>query len=215
MNIKNLAKKTGKFIVYAALINQLGKPLMQPIVITSASYLISAKKEAINELKTNYFFQEEARSKKENLSALEYLNLASYLTNKYKENSDVCRHMANSTFDLFEEFVKKDNRKDLEKKIRLCGGEDIRIGHMWIEYKKDDKWIPYETTDFVGNYEVFIRNLKNYSEENPHSKLNFNHKDFETIPGTKIFYPTSGSLKGVGLMGVLIGGINQTFGGTN
>ncbi|MDP3966074.1 MAG: hypothetical protein Q8Q04_00910 [archaeon] len=206
--IKSLAKKTGKFVVYAALINQLAKPTF---LTTSANFIsiLGSKESAKKEVKYNPLLYKNVLS--DSLSTLDYLNLSSYLTHKHIEEGEVCRHTANSTFELFQKFIERDKRNDLENKIRLGVGTNYRTGHMWIEYHKEGKWLPYETTNFVGD-EILIRSLKKYSKENKHSKLNLDHKDLETFPGTKIYYPTLGSLLGFGLAEIPYGMLNNAIG---
>jgi len=179
---KESIKKTGKFIVYGAIINQLLLPFCQ----TMASNLIGIT-ENKRELKTEEIVDlREIRRKFGNLGIDSYLQMANNYSRKNKKDGEDCKYSSNSTFDYFQEIVEKDGRKDLFDKIRLCSGLNSKAGHMWIEYNRDVEWIPYEAVNGISG------------------KINLNfdkEKDCQSIPGTKVFYPTLNSLKGDGILG--------------
>lgn len=204
---KGWVKKFAKGLGYIILINQLAKPIAITVASNFSSLINTPNKASISELEFNPQIKTDS-----SFSTLDYLNLASYLTHhNLEENEKVCRFTANSTFDLYKKLIKRDEREDLESKIKLCMGININGGHEWIEYlsKSSQNWKTYETTTKMEKLDISL--FKYYSNSIKNEKLNFDWKDAQTIPGTKIFYPTINSIKGFGLFGTLYGTINSFF----
>ncbi|MDE1848722.1 MAG: hypothetical protein KGH55_01685 [Nanoarchaeota archaeon] len=114
-----------------------------------------------------------------------YLNLANIVVDDIEKQKDwVCQDYAGAVYETYLDIIRANNRKDLEKKIRLAYNYDFENssqGHVWIEINENGKWIPKGVTPWeLNSYGVpQSRNPKDYKPE------------FVSIPGKRITYPVS------------------------
>lgn len=120
-------------------------------------------------------------------TARNYLDLANSYTHQYAAEKDVCRHVAGGTYDAYLQLVRKDDRHDLEKSVRLAvgiKGGRRQMGHMWAEIRERNAWQSYETT-------INPTAAQNTDESRMNrTTLNLDiEADARTIPGSAIAYP--------------------------
>jgi len=121
-------------------------------------------------INTEQFYTSEQKALPLSFSALNYLNYSTEIIHTLPANRCArCSKYAKTVFETYMSLIKDDNRKDLEKKIRLGTGdvkfihdkEEIR-GHIWIEFLTDDGWKQYETTVARDKDSPIDRNLNQF-----------------------------------------------------
>jgi len=138
------------------------------------------------------------------LDAKDYFNLACSLTEKFKKENYVCRHLAGSIYEAYLNLVRKNGRKDLEDKIRLIYGDPGIKGvkHVWLEINDQGKWVSYDS--WYSRIPI-IDKIEGYNSENyPQPGIDYDYEpEFKTIPGKRIIYPRlkdivrNGSVNGI------------------
>lgn len=187
-------------------------------VLVSAVYSISKSSVNHNKLEQEILLNEFNHDLPENYSVFEYLSIAqsnvSYTREHYYGiSTPVCRDMAKSTYHAYLFLTELNGREDLQNKVRVTFGKvnipelDKNFYHVWLEYKKDEKFQPFETTIYNNTIEnhsdLFYAEMENIYF-NQMLKEDIMFEVVHSIPGTKYYYPTIDSFyKGGGLSGVM------------
>lgn len=143
----------------------------------------------------------------DSFQALDYLILANYLVQKSEfshalnnpDSEPVCRHFTFGTFKAFKELTKNNNRKDLDKNIRISLGLYFGLpkiyGHAWLELKHEGKFISFETT--MDMEVLAVENIKEKALEILEDRKKLNEVSeispsafFRSFPGSFSGYPT-------------------------
>jgi len=146
---------------------------------------------------------------------IDYLNLSSMLVNNYSEGEGVCRDYALETYDVYLKLAELSGKPEYKDDIRFSTGFLGTAGHVWIEVKEKNRFIPYETTLYTPIMKT--SEISEYSKETLEEKTKINGgfdspqlKVTNSIPGTLSSYPT---LRGLvypgGFYRILYDGIAQ------
>src|SRR3989338_4070548 len=119
-------------------VNQLGAPLFWGPGLT-LSMLVEDRRKV--DAKALAVYQDLPSD----FTALDYLVIASYVNQQTGEGPDLCRHMSQSVFDLYNKLIKRNDRGDLKRSVRLAAGVKERIGHMMLHVRDSGGVIPFET----------------------------------------------------------------------
>ena len=102
------------------------------------------------------------------LDALDFLNVACGLTHNKKEVDGVCRHYADTVYEVFHELIKLNDRDNLKNDVDICENmmKNCKAGHAFLRAKtKKGNKIYYETFgDKVPLLEP--EEVSNFSTEN-------------------------------------------------
>lgn len=128
-----------------------------------------------------------------NLRAIDYLNLAHKYAIAHSNESHLCRHLAESTFDTFMKIIDVANRPDLKESIKIAANNK----HMWVKYEHKGEWNDFESVNrncVAGD----IGSLRDFSDENIETRKVLaggeQYAHSTTAAGTKDFYPTQQSV---------------------
>ncbi|MBT4376144.1 hypothetical protein HOD29_02110 [archaeon] len=197
--MKSKLKRFTNRLLLFGLLNYLLYPIITPIASTLSAPFFQNSKNIQEDIEKN-----KNRKHYQTFNTLDYLNLANSIVHKNANAEDDCKNFSGSTFKAYEELVKGDGRKELSNNIRFAEGINSLTGHRWLEYREEGekKWKGYESSHKIKSPRE-IKNLKEFSKENPPKISNRYTKDINSFPGTKIFYPTKKSFKKGGALEVL------------
>jgi hypothetical protein len=131
----------------------------------------------------------------ESFMPIDYLNLSSMLVNNYSEGEGVCRDYALETYEVYLKLVELSGKPEYKDDIRFSTGFSGTAGHVWVEVKEKNKFVPYETTLYTPIMKT--SEISAYSKETLEEKTAINGgydspwlKVTNSVPGTLSSYPT-------------------------
>jgi len=183
--VKKILKPTAIIVIVALILF----PFMTGFVLSGLFYF-NGDKILVESVEV-----ENLDSVSKDLTARDYLNLSNGLAHEYRESGHVCRQIANATLSVYNGLVKKNDRPELSKQVRMASGMGTSdVGHVWLEVYENDQWVPYETTlstPILTAYEVPA-----YSEVNKTHRTilagdyTSDKAEYRAFPGTQVFVPT-------------------------
>ena len=206
MKIPDSIKKPSKFIIDCLLMFIVANQLSHPAVLSVATTRFAKGKTSEKiQIVSKDLYIDQFLFLDPSLDSRNYLNLSSSIVHKYAKDEHVCRHFANSTYDVYQNLIKNNYRTDLSDKVRMAATTD----HQWLEILENEKWVPYESTyptpplskDDIGVYSDKSKLVKSFINTE-------NSAEVVTIPGTKTFVPTPSSFLAPG---GLAGGVYREY----
>lgn len=187
--ITQIAKKKWKFLAGCAIANQL---LYPTVLCLGHNVDLNFPLRKIK-IESEEKHLQRLHSSDRSLDARDYLNLSNSVVYMYKSEEDVCKDMADTTFDFYQKLIKANGRDDLEDKIRILYGSSKKSSHIWLEFQEKGVWVPYESFKSLGTPPLSLDTVKEYSKSTLKEKSNINievNVEYVSIAGTQIIYPT-------------------------
>ncbi len=184
--IKSKIKNVLKYTLLAVAVNQGS-------LILSGSLSMMVYSSAFVSIKVNEEKLKPYDHLPRDFNSLDYLMVSSVLVHNQSEGEGDCKDFSNATFKVYQKLTEMNYRDDLTDQIRLVAGEmKDGMGHVQLEYKQDDKFIPFETTRGVLPIEInYIKDYSKWTDRNEDEGLEVVIS--KTIMGRRIFYPTLNS----------------------
>ena len=187
MKIPDSIKKPSKFIIDCLLMFIVANQLSHPAVLSVATTRFAKGKTSEKiQIVSKDLYIDQFLFLDPSLDSRNYLNLSSSIVHKYAKDEHVCRHFANSTYDVYQNLIKNNYRTDLSDKVRMAATTD----HQWLEILENEKWVPYEST--YPTPPLSKDDIEVYSDKSKLVKSFINTEnsaEVVTIPGNKTFIP--------------------------
>lgn len=190
--MKEKTKKRLKIILALALLNYAPIWISKSVALTDLNPDLNKKT-----IKHDKLAQKKYSNLDNTYGVKEYLVAANEITLEFKTKDMDCKNYTTTTKNVFEYIAKINNKSNLLDSIRYAmGSEDFgTIGHVWIQYKHNNKWNNYEPSKSMIQKHINKNNIKKYVSSKKFkykSEINITGEETAvTLPGNSIFYPCS------------------------